>query len=105
MTNDILTRLKTRLGAAGDDRDGELQELLDTAGDIIMSVRYPFGGRPDEVEEQYRGLQVRIAVDLYNKQGAEGEKAHSENGVSRTYGAENVSSDLIAEITPKAGVL
>ena len=47
----------------------------------------------------------RIAVDLFNKLGAEGETAHSENGVSRTYGAENVSTDLLAEIMPKAKVL
>lgn len=100
-----IDRLKTRLNVSGETEDDILTELLATASDIIMSVRYPFGDWPDELEPRYLGLQVRIAVDLYNKQGAEGETSHSENGVSRTYGAENVSSDLIAEITPKAGIL
>lgn len=100
-----IDRLKTRLNVSGETEDDILTELLATASDIIMSVRHPYGDWPDELEPRYLGLQVRIAVDLYNKQGAEGETSHSENGVSRTYGAENVSSDLIAEITPKAGIL
>ena len=85
-----------------DDDTGN--DLLDTASDIIMQRRYPFEEWPDELEKRYWGLQIRIAVDLYNKIGAEGETAHSENGVSRTYGAENVSTDLLAEIIPKAGL-
>lgn len=103
---DQIMRLKARLTAMGETTDDELlEELLATASDVIMSIRYPFGEWPDELEKQYLGLQIRIALDLYNKQGAEGETSHSENGVNRTYGAENVSSDLLAEITPKAGVL
>jgi hypothetical protein len=42
---------------------------------------------------------------MFNKRGAEGETAHSENGVSRTYQSANVSEDLLKEITPKAGVV
>lgn len=78
-------------------------DLLDAATEIIMQRRYPFEDWPDELENRYFGLQIRIAVDLFNKIGAEGETSHSENGVSRTYGAENVSTDLLAEIIPKAG--
>ena len=48
---------------------------------------------------------MRIAIDLYNKRGAEGEKAHSENGVSRTYESSWVSQQLLDEIIPKAEVL
>lgn len=99
-----LERLKLRVGAK-DDEDALLLDLLETAKNIIMEIRYPFSDFPDELENRYKGLQIDIAIDLYNKQGAEGETSHSENGVSRTYGAENVSSDLIARITPKAEVL
>lgn len=80
-------------------------DLLDAAYDIIMQRRFPYEDWPDELEQRYWGLQIRIAVDLFNKSGAEGEMSHSENGVSRTYGAENVSTDLLAEIIPKARFL
>lgn len=80
-------------------------DLLDAAYDIIMQRRFPYEDWPDELEQRYWGLQIRIAVDLFNKSGAEGEMSHSENGVSRTYGAENVSTDLLAEIIPKVRFL
>ena len=99
-----LERLKLRTGAK-DDEDMILLDLLESAKNIIMEIRYPLSDFPDELENRYKGLQIDIAIDLYNKQGAEGETSHSENGISRTYGAENVSSDLIARITPKAEVL
>lgn len=96
-----LTRLQRKIDV--DENTGN--DLLESATEIIMQRRYPFDEWPDELESRYYGLQIRIAVDLFNKLGAEGETAHSENGVSRTYGAENVSTDLLAEIIPKAKVL
>ena len=42
---------------------------------------------------------------MFAKRGAEGETAHSENGVSRTYASANVSEDLLKEITPKGSVI
>lgn len=99
-----LERFKLRVGAR-DDEELLLLDLLEAAKNIIMEIRYPFSDFPDELENRYKGLQIDIAIDLYNKQGAEGEISHNENGISRTYGAENVSSDLIARITPKSEVL
>lgn len=82
-----------------------IMQYLDTARSIILAHRFPFGTDRTEVEPQYKGLQLRIAIDLYNKRGAEGEKAHSENGVSRTYESSWVSQQLLDEIVPKAEVL
>ncbi|WP_124098354.1 phage head-tail connector protein [Ruminococcus sp. Marseille-P6503] len=97
-----LKRLKLR---AGESDEELLCDLLEAAENIIKARRYPCSPWPETLESRYADLQVRIALDLYNKQGAEGETAHSENGVSRTYGAENVSKDLLSEIIPKAGVI
>ena len=36
--------------------------------------------------------------------GAEGEKSHSENGISRTYENAELPDSLLREITPIAGV-
>jgi hypothetical protein len=98
-----LERLKIRIPEKKSDL--ELEEFLESAQAIILSRRFPFGDPPLEIEERYKDLQIRIAVELYNKQGVEGQTSHSENGVSRSYASASVSEDLLSEITPKAGVV
>ena len=99
-----LERLKSRI-TEKDVSDTELEDILESAKAVILSRRFPFGEYPAEIEDRYKDLQIRIAVEMYNKQGAEGELAHSENGVSRTYSSASVSDELLREITPKAGVV
>ncbi len=98
-----LERLKIRI--TENVTDVELEDLLESAKAVILSRRFPFGEVPDEIENRYKDLQIRIAVEMFNKQGAEGETAHSENGISRSYASASVSEDLLREITPKAGVV
>ena len=98
-----LERLKIRI--TENVSDIELEDILESAKAVIMSRRFPFGEQPAEIEAKYKDLQIRIAVEMFNKRGAEGETAHSENGVSRSYASANVSEDLLKEITPKAGVV
>ena len=98
-----LERLKIRITEKVDDK--ELEDILESAKAVILSRRFPFGEQPEEIESKYKDLQIRIAVEMFNKRGAEGETAHSENGVSRSYASANVSEDLLKEITPKAGVV
>ena len=98
-----LERLKIRI--TENVTDVELEDILESAKAVILSRRFPFGEQPTEIENKYKDLQIRIAVEMFNKRGAEGETAHSENGVSRSYASANVSEDLLKEITPKAGVV
>ena len=98
-----LERLKIRI--TENVSDEMLTDILESAKAVILSRRFPFGEQPTEIEDRYKDLQIRIAVEMFNKQGAEGELAHSENGVSRTYSSANVSEELLREITPKAGVI
>ena len=98
-----LERLKIRIPE--NTNELELEDLLESAKAVILSRRFPFGEVPAEIEERYKDLQIRIAVEMYNKLGAEGEIAHSENGISRTYSSASVSEELLREITPKAGVV
>ena len=98
-----LDRLKIRI--TENVSDIELEDILESAKAVIMSRRFPFGEQPAEIEDKYKDLQIRIAVEMFNKRGAEGETAHSENGVSRSYASANVSEDLLKEITPKVGVV
>ena len=98
-----LERLKIRITEKV--TDVELEDLLESAKAVILSRRFPFGEVPEELENRYKDLQIRIAVELFNKQGVEGQLSHSENGVSRSYSSAEVSEELLREITPKAGVV
>lgn len=83
----------------------ELALLIDISESVVLGQRYPFG-YPDGtlVEPRYEKLQIQIAVEIYNKQGAEGQVSHSENGISRSYESAYVSDTLLKRITPFAGV-
>ena len=98
-----LERLKIRI--TENTNDNELEDILESAKAVILSRRFPFGDYPAELEDRYKDLQIRIAVEMFSKRGAEGEVMHSENGVSRTYASASVSEDLLSEITPKGGVV
>jgi hypothetical protein len=103
---DILARLKTRLTDNGETPDeAVLTDCIESAKTAIMNRRFPFGNWPDEVETRYQDLQFRIAMDLYNKSGAEGEMSHSENGISRTFESSWISEQLLSEVTPYCGVI
>jgi hypothetical protein len=98
-----LERLKIRIPE--NENDNELEDFLESAKAVILSRRFPFGEQPTELEPKYMDLQIRIAVEMYNKRGVEGQTSHSENGVSRSYSSASVSEELLREITPKVGVV
>ena len=75
--------------------DDLLQYYLDNAGEIICDLR-----DSDIVEDKYLNVQIAIAVELFNKRGAEGEVSHSENGISRSYEKADISPSLLSRITP-----
>lgn len=99
---DRLERLKLRTQEAD---EGLLEEMLESARAIILGLRFPYGTWPDDVEPRYQDLQVRMAEDMYNRIGASGQVSHSENGISRTWGAEWVSEQLLREVVPKVGAV
>lgn len=96
---DNLLRLKLR---TGEQDEAILSDCLESAKAAILAVRYPFGDIPDELEARYLDLQFRCALDLYNKIGAEGQKAHQENSISRTWESSWISESLLREVTPLA---
>lgn len=87
-----------------DASEEDIEILLDIAKSVIINKRFPFGDGSEELEPRYRSLQIRIALEIDSKSGAEGQLSHSENGVSRTYSSAGVSPELLNEITPKGGV-
>lgn len=95
-----LSKLKNRLSIKGIEEDALLTDFLDSAKAEIMARRYPYGDYPAGLDIRYGDLQLRIAIVMYNKQGAEGQKSHSENGVSRSYEDYDF---LLAEVVPMVG--
>lgn len=84
--------------------DDLLLVLLDQAAEIVLNRRYPFGIPSGAVvPKQYELTQCQIAVELFSKMGAEGQTAHDENGIGRTWEAGDVSPSLLKRIIPLAG--
>lgn len=89
----------------GDWSDDVLLKYLDIAGRKIINRAYPYDDTVTEVPRRYSYLQCDIANYLLNKRGAEGQTAHSENGVNRSYESADVPESMLGEVTPHVGVL
>lgn len=91
-----LQLLKKLVGNPSNEED-ILQFYLDNARDIICEIR-----NSDKVEPKYKSTQVKMAVEMYNKRGAEGQISHGENGINRGYESSDISYSLINKIIPVA---
>lgn len=98
-----LTLLKAMVGSS--DTDDVLLAYLDIAGGKIINRAYPFGVEEAVVPARYDFLQCEIAAYLLNKRGAEGQTAHSENGISRSYESADVPESMLGAVTPFCGVI
>lgn len=84
--------------------DPLLSTLLTLSEGIVLNRRYPFGiPEGATVPMQYEHIQLQIALELFSKMGAEGQTAHNENGINRTYESAGVSNSLLQRITPICG--
>lgn len=89
-----LQRLRKLVGNPSNE-DDILIFCLENASDIICDIR-----NSDKVEDKYLTSQISIAVEIYNKRGAEGQISHTENGLSRSYEKGDISRSVIGRITP-----
>lgn len=88
------------------DEDEEvLSTYLSLAADKILNRLYPFDTSKTEIPERYVRTQILIACYLLGKRGAEGETAHKENGIDRTYASADVPEDMLKDIIPYCGVM
>lgn len=97
-----LTMLKVM---TGEKDESVLSTYLSIAGNKILKRAYPFNSTVTVVPDRYAYNQVEIAAYLVNKRGAEGETAHSENGISRSYEDGDVPPTLLREIVPCASLI
>lgn len=103
-----LSLLRAMVGTPNTDEDWSddvLISYLTIAGRKIINRAYPYDDEVTEVPRRYGYLQCEIASYLLNKRGAEGQTAHSENGVSRSYESADVPESMLSEVIPHVGVL
>lgn len=88
-----------------DTADSELLSILiEQAEGIVLNRRHPFGvPEGATIPAMYEHIQLQVALELFSKMGAEGQTAHNENGISRTYEAADVSPSLLKRIVPVCG--
>ena len=107
-----LAQVKTFLGISDTSEDALLTAYLASAKDEILAWVYSYtedynsGALDDnEVPRQYEQVQIHAVIAGYSIRGAEGESAHNENGISRSFKYEDMVSYIHAKCVPKAGVL
>lgn len=98
-------KLKMVKAMTGETDESVLSTYLSIAGNKVCRKAYPFDPTVTVVPDQYAHTQVEIAVYLLNKRGAEGQTAHSENGISRSYEDGDVPPTLLRDIVPFASVM
>lgn len=106
-TAEKLSMLKTFLKIAGTASDTELSVYLDFAKREILAWLYS-GNTPTDVTDvptQYETVQVMACVVGYGLSGAEGQKGHSENGISRTFEYADMVEYIHNNVIPFAVVM
>ncbi|MDQ0151738.1 hypothetical protein J2S20_000418 [Moryella indoligenes] len=95
----------TMLKSMTEETDNDvLSTYLTLAKGVVLSRAYPYT-EEDTVPVKYDTVHVEITAYMLNKRGAEGETAHSENGVSRSYEDGDIPPTLLRRILPMAGVI
>jgi len=92
-----LTITRTLIGQSN-ATDELVSVYLAMAQEALMQRRYP-RGIPEgaELPSLYDYANCKLAARYFLRRGAEGEIAHNEDGVNRTYGSVN-DEDILSEV-------
>jgi len=102
---DKLAAVKRMVGISDTSQDEIISVYLDISAAKILCRAFPYLKNNAKVPTRYEPLQCEIAAYLFNKRGAEGETAHSENGVSRSYESADVPESMLKAVVPCCGVI
>lgn len=103
----LLEKLKRQLQKRDFDistySDDEIYDEIESAIEAVNERRHFISTDTVLFENKYKNIVIRLCISAFAKMGAEGELAHSEGGVSRTYaGAAEYPNDILKEIVPLA---
>lgn len=108
MTVDLITlRVLAGINPTDTSYDTVLTVYFNVAVEKVLARLYPFVEDTSSVTipQKYQFLTHEIAAYFFNKQGAEGETSHSENGINRAYASADIPPHLLSQLTPYAGVI
>ena len=105
MTEETLkAMIKTNIESSSDMTisDDVVNTFFQLSKNAILLKRFPYLQDISEKElpSIYDSLCVRLAVYMYNKQGAEGEISHTENGVSIKWENGDLPESMMSEVIP-----
>lgn len=105
--SELLEKLKRQLQRRDFDistySDDEIYDEIESAIEAVNERRHFISTDTVLFENKYKNIVIRLCISAFAKMGAEGELAHSEGGVSRTYaGAAEYPNDILKEIVPLA---
>lgn len=103
---------KMRLEILGDAADKSKDDIfklkLDDAEIVALNTLFPYDLSKDTIDaennKRLANWQTRCAIELYNKMDSTNVQSYSENGLSVTYLTGLISSELLNELVPKAGI-
>lgn len=103
---------KMRLEILGDITNDIADEVfklkLDDAEIVALNTLYPYDLTKTTIDSENNkrlaNWQTRCAIELYRKMGSTNVQSYSENGLSVTYLTGLISSELLNELVPKAGI-
>lgn len=105
MTEETLkAMIKTNIESSSDMTisDDVVNTFFQLSKNAILLKRFPYLQDVSEKElpSIYDSLCVRLAVYMFNKQGAEGEVSHTENGVSIKWENGDLPESMMSEVIP-----
>ena len=103
--NVLINKLKGLLEITDDSEDMLLDVILEQATSVVLQRLFPYDDSKTDIPTRYQYKVLEIAVYLYNKRGAEGQLAHKETDISRTYEAGSIPPSMVEDITPYVGVM
>ena len=102
MTNEEKAKEVVILLSPEEVTESDVLPYVLTAEEIMLNRLYPFR-EGMKLPERYDRLHCFAAVELWNHRGAEGQTAHSENGISRSWASSILSPFIINLLVPQVG--
>lgn len=104
---DYFTKLKKQYPHLQDDT---IQDVIDSAKEILIHLLFPSTLIPSSSQEKLASQShkywiLRAAKDLISRNGLENVLSYKENGLSITFSQDQLSEQLIKEITPVMGTM
>lgn len=104
MTNDEKAKKVVAMLSPEEVSESDVLPYLIISEEILLNRLYPYRDISGlELPSRYDMVHCHATVELWNHRGAEGQTAHSENGISRTWASSILSPSLIYLITPFVG--